>query len=228
MRQKELAFAGKLYPKTCAEMRLLWEKLERFLSENLLDSSLLLRQAKLIIAPYGAYEEIALAGYFAHKLLANNPALKRLFILSPLSDSSLSAPLYRAGVDRYVLLARELEGIGESLLPESLRALPCLPHSIPTPHSEVQLPFISYHFRERAVGVEELFYAPKRSDLAGDSLAWLLEALGDDPSAGIILSERISDLRELPACLSAYPEPLLFPSGTLYSLAYPPKENPAS
>lgn len=218
MRIKTLAFAGDLYPATCAQMRLLLGKFETFLKENILEPSLLEKRAQVIIVPYGSYEEMGWVSFFAHRLLGANPLIERLLLLSPWEGEEEGWG-WRCEVDSYALLSRELPALKHSGLPEALRTLPLLPLETPTPKSEVHLPLLSYHFKGKTPSLLELFYAPSRL------LEWstLLGEISLDPHTGIILVANLesNSLAPLSPWLASLGEPLLFPHQGNYSLAYP-------
>ncbi|MGP1580405.1 MAG: hypothetical protein ACTTH5_05230 [Wolinella sp.] len=209
MIKKSLAFAGTLYPKTCAEMRLYLDKVARNISGALKEASL---ARNLLTLPQKSFENIAHEALLGLISLAKNQKIERIFLLSSLEDifgeSSAqesatfshifqeqnaskdhnTASLYACEAEVYALLAREIPAVSFAELTGILGAFApkhFVAAHLPTPKNEIFLPLISYAFKERKIALCELFVSDCMQEV--DTL---VQRILEDSSNAILLLQK--------------------------------------
>lgn len=210
MIKKSLAFAGTLYPKTCAEMRLYLDKVAHNISEAAAHSKL---TKNILIFSHESFDNIAHEALLGLMSLAKNQKIERIFILSSLEDifeeSSVqeSATFVRrfgepkafenpdtlpllavCEAEVYALLAREIPAVSFAELAGILGTFApkhFICAHLPTPKNEIFLPLLSYAFKEREIALCELFVSDCMQEV--DTL---MQKILEDPINAILLLQK--------------------------------------
>lgn len=212
MIKKSLAFAGVLYPETCAQMQLYLDKVACNISEALEESRL---AKNLLIFQHDSFENISHEALLGLITLAKNEKVKRIFLLSSLQDTleeskihtkeSVDSPQLFQGqktpedpsitpllcvceAEVYVLLAREIPAVCMRELIGILGAFApkcSISAQTPTPRNEIFLPLVSYAFRGREIALSELFLSDHMQEVEV-----LLQRILEDSSNAILLVQK--------------------------------------
>ena len=210
MIKKSLAFAGTLYPQTCAQMRLYLDKVARDISEAAAHSKL---TKNILIFSHESFDNIAHEALLGLMTLARDKALKRIFLLCSLQElleeSSMqesttfvrrfgepkafenpdTLPLLAVcEAEVYALLAREIPAVSFAELAGILGTFApkhFICAHLPTPKNEIFLPLLSYAFKEREIALCELFVS---DSMRGADM--LVQRILEDSSNAILLLQR--------------------------------------